>query len=183
MRSTMTIDLADESELDSAGIDDRTRFGWWIEGERVTVRTGHSISVYRLPKAARRITMMKLGACRSQLAIGGFTFDLGCGQRTERHDRQFEGVRALNPQELYDDLASRCGRVITLARVDDTDQAGSAVGAMVLSSNLYSFALEVGIGPEGDGYALIRGFDPAGNPIAPVVFEDAVSVMISTPST
>jgi hypothetical protein len=69
----MTVDLTDGSELDSAGIDDRTRLGWWIEGERVTVRTAHSISVYRLPKAARRITMMKLGARRSQLAIGGFT--------------------------------------------------------------------------------------------------------------
>jgi hypothetical protein len=88
----------------------------------------------------------------------------------------------LNAQELYDDLASRCGLVITVARVDDSDCVGSAVGAMVLSANQYSFALEVGIGPEGDGYALIRGFDPAGNPIAPVVFEDAVSVMISTPT-
>jgi hypothetical protein len=43
-----------------------------IEGNRLTVTSDHTISVYNLPRGARRVTIMTLGPERSALTIGGF---------------------------------------------------------------------------------------------------------------
>lgn len=61
--------------LDGREIDPDTEYaaGWWIDDNTVTVRTEHSLSVYRLPKGRARVTVTRLGGDKSQLIIGGFT--------------------------------------------------------------------------------------------------------------
>lgn len=62
----MNIMLVDE--VDPDGVDE----GFWVADNRVAVRAGHSVSIYTLPKGARRITLMALSGGRAQLILGGF---------------------------------------------------------------------------------------------------------------
>ena len=63
--------------LDGVEVDDPDNseepIGWWIDGNRVFVRTANSDSVFTLPKRSPRIIMSRLGNGRSQLAVGGWT--------------------------------------------------------------------------------------------------------------
>lgn len=47
--------------------------GWWLDANRVTVRTDMSLSVFTLPKRSPRIIIQRLGRGRSQLVVGGWT--------------------------------------------------------------------------------------------------------------
>lgn len=46
--------------------------GWWLNDNRLSVRTLAGITVYTLPRGARRIHLMWVGNGRAQLALGGF---------------------------------------------------------------------------------------------------------------
>lgn len=52
---------------------DRTRCGWWRDGNRITVRSDASETTFTLPRGQRRVSLYRLGDGRAQLAIGGFT--------------------------------------------------------------------------------------------------------------
>lgn len=47
--------------------------GFWVDGAVVTIRTDAFTEVVRLPKQAKRITILRLGSGRARLGIGGYT--------------------------------------------------------------------------------------------------------------
>lgn len=68
----MSITLDDGGRLAKHQVDSEAP-GWWIDDHVVSVRTEHSVSVFRLPKGRPRVVLHRLGNRRSQLIIGGFT--------------------------------------------------------------------------------------------------------------
>lgn len=68
----MTINLDDGGRLAKHQIDSDEP-GWWVDEHVVSVRTEHSVSVFRLPKGRPRVVMSRLGNRRAQLIVGGFT--------------------------------------------------------------------------------------------------------------
>lgn len=70
--SHMTVTLDDGGRLAKHQVDSDVP-GWWIDANTVSVRTEHSLSVFRLPKGRPRVVMSRLGNRRAQLIIGGFT--------------------------------------------------------------------------------------------------------------
>lgn len=49
-----------------------TTAGWWVDRERVNVRTADSLSTFNLPKHNKRVVIYRHGNGRAQLALGGF---------------------------------------------------------------------------------------------------------------
>lgn len=70
--SHTTITLDDGGRLAKHQLDSDEP-GWWVDANTVSVRTEHSLSVYRLPKGRPRVVLHRLGGRRAQLIIGGFT--------------------------------------------------------------------------------------------------------------
>jgi len=62
----MRIVLAEEVDPDSEEL------GFWLDENKVTVRSELMLSVYSLPKGSRRVTMSRLGNGRQELILGGF---------------------------------------------------------------------------------------------------------------
>lgn len=67
-----TITLASGEELFGGGIDAGDS-GWWIDGNVVTVRDEHGLTVWRLPRGRAKLSLRRLGKSRGQLIVAGFT--------------------------------------------------------------------------------------------------------------
>lgn len=65
----MNIDLSG-AEISSPNTT--TTPGWWVDRERVNVRTRDSLSTFNLPKHSKRTVLYRHGNGRSQLVLGGF---------------------------------------------------------------------------------------------------------------
>lgn len=87
----------------------------------------------------------------------------------------------MTPQEIYDDMLTRCWEVDTLERQGLQGDSDAGIGHLILAQSGHMLAIEVGIASGGSAYAVVRMFGPHGEELDPQVLKLAGAVMAVTP--
>lgn len=88
----------------------------------------------------------------------------------------------MTPQELFEELSERCAQVWVFDRRPDgsPDAAGSAVGAMLPTSDDGMLVVEPGVSSvDGSAFVTIRRFDSSGELVEPDITSLAGVTMIT----
>lgn len=89
----------------------------------------------------------------------------------------------MTPQEVYDDMMTRCWEVDTIEREGFQGDSDAGIGHLILAQTGHMLAIEVGVQVNGAAYAVVRLFGPNGEQLEPQVLSLAGAVMAVTPDT
>lgn len=87
----------------------------------------------------------------------------------------------MTPQEVYDDMLTRCWEVDRLDRQGYVGDSDAGIGHLILAQSGHMLAVEAGIQATGSAYVVVRMYGPHGEQLEPQVISLSGSVMAVTP--